>query len=73
MTISASAYLDAADAVVREFETIPTGLTTAVVAEHRLRVGPNVIVELAKASGIRRQLRQFADWLRVSPCPPMCA
>jgi|GEM_PF-2413199 len=54
MTIPARAYLDAADAVVREFETTPTGLTTAVVAEHRLRFGRNVIVELAKESGIRR-------------------
>ena len=54
MTIPARAYLDAADAVVREFETTPTGLTTAVVTEHRLRFGRHVIVELAKESGIRR-------------------
>lgn len=65
MTIPASAYLDAADAVVREFETTPTGLTTTVVTEHRLRFGRNVIVEFAKESGIRRHLRQFADWMIV--------
>jgi Ca2+-transporting ATPase len=65
MTITASAYLDSVDAVVSEFETTPTGLTTTAVAEHRLRFGSNVIVELKKESGIRRYLRQFADWMIV--------
>jgi hypothetical protein len=45
-------------------------LTTAVVAEHRLRFGRNVIVELAKVrdSAITSPVRRLAE---VSPCPPM--
>ena len=54
MTITASAYLDSVDAVVSEFETTPTGLTTTAVAERWQRSGRNVIVELKKESGIRR-------------------
>lgn len=65
MTVSAGAYLDTVDAVIGEFETRPTGLSAEEVASHRLRFGSNVIVELTKESGLRRYLRQFADWMIV--------
>jgi len=65
MTVSAGAYLDAVDAIIGEFETRSTGLSTEEVISHRLRFGSNVIVELKKESGLRRYLRQFADWMIV--------
>jgi len=50
---------------VRGLDTTSTGLTGPEAAARQLRLGSNSIVHLKKESGLRRYLRQFADWMIV--------
>lgn len=65
MTVHAGAYRQSVVKVLSEFETTVTGLTASQADSHRAQFGENVIVEIARESGLRRYLRQFKDWMIV--------
>jgi Ca2+-transporting ATPase len=57
------AYQLTVERLVEQFETSPTGLTSAAAEAHRLQFGSNEIVTLKRESSLRRYLRQFTDWM----------
>ena len=57
------AYLETVEQVVKHHETTAFGLTTAAADSHRATFGDNVIVAVKHESGLKRYLRQFADWM----------